>query len=159
MHSRHSRRPAACAPLAVLLLWADGASGYMSGTLARRAHAGDALRAPPVSAALSPLSAASGADGSSRMQQQQTQGKSMVTGALEAMLPGYVGRSRDTHAKREAQRASPTAHPTPLSRCCADAMDAACWLAGSAERGWLDPAQAQRLEVCVVGVGDGGRSP
>ena len=70
-----------------------------------------------------------------------------------------VGRSRDTHAKREAQRASPTAHPTPLSRCYADAMDAASWLAGSAERGWLDPAQAQRLEVCVVGVGDGGRPP
>ena len=28
-----------------------------------------------------------------------------------------VGRSRDTQAKREAQRASPTAHPTPLSIC------------------------------------------
>jgi len=109
MHSRHSRRPAACAPLAVLLLWADGVSGYMSGTLARRAHAGDALRAPPVSAALSPPSAASGADGSSRMQQQQTQGKSMVTGALEAMLPGYsaagaVSEAGTSHSRGAAGR-------------------------------------------------------
>ena len=32
--------------------------------------------------------------------------------------------------------------------------DAACCLATSAEVGGLGPAEAQRLEVCVIGVGD-----
>jgi len=99
--SLSSPRPAACVQAALLLVWADGALGYATGALARP-HV-DTRRAPMPLAAVQ-TSATDAADTPQKPQ-------SVVTGALEAMLPGYASNGMVT----EAGSSSGSSSGAPLS--------------------------------------------
>jgi len=73
------------------MLWLDGASGYAA-LPTTRAHA-DAVRRSPLPAAQLQSSSSQPAQ-----QQQQQRQQSVVTGALEAMLPGYVANGAVSEA-------------------------------------------------------------